>query len=337
MGNPTELANKARSTLAQALQALQADGVPEDLMQVAEPIASTMGILHRIEKTGEADAAECTKALDNVRGALDQLQTATASPAVDQAMEAVAGSLSKLFALSKAVRPSAPPKPPAATTRPAPGPASVDVHAATVADDVDLSDLKATLPIDNKVEPVRPSAQPVAPQPQVAPAVQPQAQHFPTAPLAQQAAPVPQPMAHAPMAAPAHPAQATTSPVAQRVPGMTDAPVPPAGANFVEVELGAHSGSNFYKGLSGNDVVDHGGVFVATYKIPKVGDPVALRVHLPGDLSFDGDAVVQWTRETRGGDSEPGFGAKFTRISDEGRQLVYRYVKNREPMFYDDL
>jgi hypothetical protein len=64
---------------------------------------------------------------------------------------------------------------------------------------------------------------------------------------------------------------------------------------------------------------------------------VSLRIHLPGDLEFLGDAVVQWTRETGSGESEPGFGARFTRISDEGRQLVHRYVRNREPIFYDDM
>jgi hypothetical protein len=64
---------------------------------------------------------------------------------------------------------------------------------------------------------------------------------------------------------------------------------------------------------------------------------VALRILLPGDLEFEADAVVQFTRETRSGEAVPGFGAKFTRISAEGRQLVYRYVRNREPMFYDDM
>ena len=33
----------------------------------------------------------------------------------------------------------------------------------------------------------------------------------------------------------------------------------------------------------------------------------------------------------------PGYGAQFTQITPEGRQLVYRYVRNREPLFYDDL
>jgi Tfp pilus assembly protein PilZ len=127
------------------------------------------------------------------------------------------------------------------------------------------------------------------------------------------------------------------APTKERVAGQTDAPVPAGEAQAVHVELGAHSASNFYKGLSGNDVLEHGGVFVATYKIPKIGDPIALKMLLPGDLEFPADAIVQWIRESRSGDAEPGFGAKFTRISPEGRELIYRYVRNREPMFYDDM
>ena len=119
--------------------------------------------------------------------------------------------------------------------------------------------------------------------------------------------------------------------------GTDNVPLPGENAKRYDVELGAHSGSNFYKGLSGNDVIEHGGLFISTYQIPKVGQPVTLRVHLPGDLDFDADAVVQWTRDTQSGESEPGFGARVTRISPEGRQLVYRYVRNREPIFYDDL
>jgi hypothetical protein len=58
-------------------------------------------------------------------------------------------------------------------------------------------------------------------------------------------------------------------------------------------------------------------------------------VHLPGDNEITASAEVQWTREA--GSSEPGYGARFTQITPEGRQLVYRYTRNREPMFYDDL
>jgi Tfp pilus assembly protein PilZ len=106
----------------------------------------------------------------------------------------------------------------------------------------------------------------------------------------------------------------------------------------VTAELGAHSPSNFYKGLSGNDIIDHGGLFVSTYRLPKIGQPVRLRVSLPGGYEFEANAVVRWRREASdaGNDAPPGFGAQFTEITAEARQLVYRYVRNREPLFHDD-
>lgn len=117
----------------------------------------------------------------------------------------------------------------------------------------------------------------------------------------------------------------------------TPGPAARPGQPTIVVELGTRSSSNFYKGLSGNDVVEHGGIFVATYKIPKIGTQVNLHLLLPGNYEFHAHAVVQWVRETRGDSMEPGFGARFVDISPEGRQLVYRYARNREPLFYDDL
>ena len=107
----------------------------------------------------------------------------------------------------------------------------------------------------------------------------------------------------------------------------------------MEAELGAHSPSNFYKGLSGNDVVEHGGLFVSTYNIPPIGQALTLHVSMPGGYEFDALAVVRWTRDTveSGQGAPPGFGAQFTKITPEARQLVYRYVRNREPLFHDDI
>jgi len=107
----------------------------------------------------------------------------------------------------------------------------------------------------------------------------------------------------------------------------------------IEAELGAHSSTNFYKGLSGNDVIDSGGIFVATYQIPEIGQNLSLRVSMPGGYEFEALGIVRWTRDApnSGADGAPGFGAQFTQITPEGRQLVYRYVRNREPLFHDDL
>lgn len=110
------------------------------------------------------------------------------------------------------------------------------------------------------------------------------------------------------------------------------------GLPMFDAALGAHSPTNFYKGLSGNDVFDAGGLFVETYQIPPIGTALLLRVSLPGGYEFQAQAVVRWTREpSTSSDGAPGFGAQITQISQEGRQLVHRYIRNREPLFHDDL
>ena len=366
MADPKELANKARTTLSAGLQALQGnETVPEHLLDLAEPIARTMGVLHRIEKADEPDPKLANEALQTVRTSLDTLQSVEPRhPAVDEAMEAVAGSLSKLFALTKALptksipppsrpplskpppppkkgsvpppakQPSRPPPPPRYKSQP-PAPAPFQAPFQATSKTVSMKESAEVQEQIQQAQAARAATQGAANALAAAQATMPLDkataidQQAPGDPRAHAAAQ--QPMAPAPTV-PQEPAPAEK----ERVPGMTDAPVPPGGAKQVSVELGAHSGSNFYKGLSGNDVIEHGGIFVATYQVPEIGTPIALAMLLPGDLEFHADAVVQWTRETRSGDAEPGFGARFTRITPEGRELVYRYVKNREPMFYDD-
>src|SRR5678815_5432311 len=65
------------------------------------------------------------------------------------------------------------------------------------------------------------------------------------------------------------------------------APAAQGGGTRIDAELGAHSPSNFYKGLSGNDVVEHGGLFVATYNIPRIGQSITVHVSMPGGYEFD--------------------------------------------------
>ncbi len=148
---------------------------------------------------------------------------------------------------------------------------------------------------------------------------------------------MPAPAAWQPPAVPM--AAAQPAPLAEPVPPRPPVPEGKGPALRVDAELGAHSATNFYKGLSGNDVIESGGIFVATYSIPQLGQSLVLKVSLPGGYEFEAKGVVRWTRDLRGAgsDAAPGFGAQFTEISPEGRQLVYRYVRNREPLFHDDL
>ena len=320
MPDAVTLARAARESLAQGLNALQADpSVPPHLVELAAPIAQAMGALHRIEASrGTQLAGNVEAAMSSVKAALSSLQAQPPTlQAVVTAMEAVAGALGSLHALARAAQP----------TEAAP---AVPQRAATV-----------TSPMKQQPEP-QPQAQPL--QQQYAPPPQPQFQPPPQqqyAPPQPQYAPAPPQPQYAPpqqQYAPP-PQQQYAAPQQQYAQVAVDPFRAQPSLEAVAAELGAHSPSNFYKGLSGNDIVDHGGLFVSTYKLPRLGSPVRLRVSLPGGYEFEANAVVRWRREASetATDAPPGFGAQFTEITPEARQLVYRYVRNREPMFHDDL
>lgn len=322
------LARTARESLARGLGALQTPGAPPHLMAAAEPIANAMSALHRVEGSGGNVGPEVgAAALAAVRQALSQLQSSPeAHPAVDQAMEAIAASLGMVHQLSQSLqaKPSIAPAPPTQPSNAFQAPQAPPPQVAVVAPAPAYAQQPAAQPYQapapnpgwQQTQAAQPSPQPAWPhQPPPQPQAQPQAQAYamPTGG---------QPQYYPPAGAP-QPAAA-----------------PQAGGMLrVQAELGAHSTTNFYKGLSGNDVIDSGGIFVATYNLPAIGQPLIIKVSLPGGYEFEAQGVVRWTRESpqSGADSPPGFGAQFTQISAEGRQLVYRYVRNREPLFHDDL
>ena len=326
MSDPVSLARAARENLARGLAALQSPAVPPQVMVVAEPIANAMSALHRVEASQGAARHEAgPAALNAARQALAMLQQQPPGyAAVDQALEAIAGSLNLIHQLAQA--PAAAPPPPhgnaafAGTVAMSPGPAA---------------------------PPTQPSPQgwgPPQPPGYAQPHAYAQPPAYPPQPPAHQQPPAypPQPPAayQQPAAPAAPPAYQQPPAAAPAFPQQPAAPAAGAGAPLrFEAELGAHSTTNFYKGLSGNDVIDSGGIFVATYQIPAIGRNIVIKVSMPGGYEFEAVGIVRWTREAplSGSDSPPGFGAQFTQISPEGRQLVYRYVRNREPLFHDDL
>jgi len=336
--DPISTSKSARESLSRGLTALQADPtVPAPLVELAAPIAQAMGALHQIERTQQL-VPHAEVALNHVRGALSQLQAAQSShPAVGQALEAVATSLSLVHSLGKMANgPQA--APPQAGAQPAPAPARVATAEMAQKPAAQAQPQQAPPQAWNPPAPQQGYGQqagypgpgggpPGAPAQQVAPGSQPQmVARDPFAPPP------------APGAGPGAGGGVHMPPVGQPQRASIPVPSPPPG-NFpmVSADLGAHSPTNFFKGLAGNDIIDHGGLFVSTYVLPKIGSPIRLKVSLPGGYEFEANAVVKWTREDGGGDAPPGFGAQFTQITPEARQLVYRYVRNREPVFYDDL
>ena len=320
MSDIATTAKNARESLARGLSALQSDpSVPPQVIDLATPIAQAMSALHQIERSnGTQLVPHAENALNNVRSALSALQSQPQQlAAVAQAMEAVAGSLGLVHAINKRVgqQPAAPQQQPPMQA----------AYAPTAPQPQYQPQQQQQFPPPQQQQQAQQRGGPYGPPPQQQP-VQPVARD-PFAPPQQQA-PARSPMAATGLA----PGGVNPFPPSGRPP----APAPADGAHLIAADLGAHSPTNFYKGLSGNDIIDHGGLFVSTYMIPKIGTPVRLRVSLPGGYEFEANAIVQWARE-QGGDAPPGFGAKFTQITPEARQLVYRYVRNREPLFHDDL
>jgi uncharacterized protein (TIGR02266 family) len=325
MSDAVTTARSARESLARGLNALQSDpNVPPHLLELAEPVAQAMGALHQIEKSnGAALVPHAETALSNVRTALAQLQAQPSQhPAVMGAMEAVAGSLGLVHMLTKMAQQQQQPQQQPSFQQPQPSTA------------FQRPSHDAFGPAPAYV----PQQQPFPPQQQQAqrPATGQQPMQQPAFPTGQQ--PARDPFAQPPQQQ-AYAPQPMQQPMQQQAQPAPRPMGPPAG-DVVSADLGAHSPSNFYKGLAGNDIIDHGGLFVSTYKIPKIGTAVRLKVSLPGGYEFEANAVVRWSREAVDGgsnDAPPGFGAQFTEITPEARQLVYRYVRNREPLFHDDL
>jgi hypothetical protein len=307
--DPRMTARAAREGLAQGLQLLQTPGLPPEFLNCAEPIARAMGSLMTAERSDGAVPSvkpHAEIALAALREALGRLQAInTTHPAAEQAMAAVAGSLGNVHALSRLEAPNAN-LAFQATVQPQPSP---------------LAGLPQGAPPPQwQAPPAAPQFAPPPPAPQFQPGPQYQAP-----PQYQQPPPGPPVNYQRSVISPSNPPGAGPESL-------------PLQAGMVEAELGAHSTSNFYKTLSGNDIVEHGGLFVATYNVPKMNQRLQLRVHLPGGYQFDCQGIVRWTREGRDNpDAPPGFGAQLQNVTAEQRQLIMRYVRNREPLFYDDL
>ncbi|HEY0463616.1 MAG TPA: hypothetical protein VGC79_05380, partial [Polyangiaceae bacterium] len=109
MSDPVSAARAARENLARGLGVLQSPGVPPQFMAVAQPVAYAISALHQIEASNGAAAAEAgAAALAATRQALATLQlSAGQHPAVDHALEAIAGSLGLIHQLSQAAQASA--------------------------------------------------------------------------------------------------------------------------------------------------------------------------------------------------------------------------------------
>lgn len=308
------LARQARESLGKGLEALQAGDAPERLLAVAQPLAKAMGTLVEMEAAPPALARKASESvLSALREALGLLQLPQNAqlPAAEAGMESVAdalGLVKQIFESTEGMSRAMGGKTQLASTQLAGTPAAA---------------------------PVVPPTAPAAVQPPAAAQAKPPVA-APAKPTVSEPKPaVAKPAATSAATAKPEPVAAPAAPIPEAVQKELEAPL-----RAVEAALGAHSATNFYKGLAAGDIVASGGLFIATYQVPDVGEPLLLKITMPGGYAFEAKGVVAWRRDvqvssTAGGEA-PGFGAQFSEISDEGRGLIQRYVRNREPLFYDD-
>jgi Tfp pilus assembly protein PilZ len=96
------------------------------------------------------------------------------------------------------------------------------------------------------------------------------------------------------------------------------------------------SPSNFYRWRAQADVVNEGGVFIATRrKVPNLGQEVVIRVTLPGGVELEARAVVEWARPPGHQGMAAGFGARFVDLPTYARQLIDHFVARREPLLFE--
>jgi hypothetical protein len=315
------LAHGARQSLARGLEALQAVDAPPGLLDVAQPVALAMGVLVDIETAPDGMvASRVTPALEALREGLRLLQLPehVEHPAAARGMAAVAESLGAVVELVRSLegRPMPPPQQP---FRRDDGVAErAPVRAPALAVPVTRMSAPAAEPavVTRAVDAVKASSSQVV-----------------TASVAPRAP------------APARPPEPKVVVAGAAGPAIVRKEVLRDGElRAIDAPLGTNSPTNFYTGLAGGEVITAGGLFIATYQLPKLGETVLLEISLPGGYEFLAKAIVAWTRSAgdtssgsmRAAAGPPGFGARFAEVTEEGRRLIQRYVKNRQPLFHDD-
>jgi hypothetical protein len=107
----------------------------------------------------------------------------------------------------------------------------------------------------------------------------------------------------------------------------------PSSLPHFDVALDASSPSTFWRSMEGDDVVQYGGVFVATYaKLPSLGTTLSLALCFPGGVRAECRARVAWVQEHLGDDTPAGFGAKLVEVSADVRGMIMQFVRYREPL-----
>lgn len=105
---------------------------------------------------------------------------------------------------------------------------------------------------------------------------------------------------------------------------------------LLKAEVDFASDSNFYSGFS-TDIAD-GGLFLATLSLLAVGSLVTVRFSIPGSGEVEATGEVRWVRafDELAPFISPGMGIRFIELRGDAKELIARFVAQREPMFFPE-
>jgi uncharacterized protein (TIGR02266 family) len=104
----------------------------------------------------------------------------------------------------------------------------------------------------------------------------------------------------------------------------------------VDLDVTMSSEHNFYAGFAEN--ISSGGLFIATHVLKPVGERLEITVNVPDRA----DPVrclgeVRWVREySEQSNVPPGLGIRFIGLPATDAEAIERFLKDREPLFYDE-
>jgi uncharacterized protein (TIGR02266 family) len=104
----------------------------------------------------------------------------------------------------------------------------------------------------------------------------------------------------------------------------------------VDLDVTMSSDHNFYAGFAEN--ISSGGLFVATHvKRPK-GDRLEIVINIPGRPEpIRAIGEVRWLRDySEHSNVPPGLGVRFVELPEQDAEIIDNFLKDREPLFYDD-
>jgi uncharacterized protein (TIGR02266 family) len=104
----------------------------------------------------------------------------------------------------------------------------------------------------------------------------------------------------------------------------------------VDLDVTMSSEHNFYAGFAEN--ISSGGLFIATHSLKPVGERLDIVVTLPdADGPIRAVGEVRWVREySERSNVPPGVGIRFVDLPDWAASAIEAFLKDREPLFYDD-